>query len=190
MGPSSRSGSTAQFVRSFEDPTATNFYGQRVVFADLAQHTLSMDTRLNVTFTPTLTLELFAQPLVASGDYTNFKEFDAPRALRKTVYDNQQLSVIRSTTGRDSVYVLNPDRDPTTPSFTFTNPDFNLRSLRGNAVLRWEYRPGSTLFFVWQQRRSGVGAYGDFVFSRDATDLLREQPDNIFVIKATYWFGR
>jgi len=57
-------------------------------------------------------------------------------------------------------------------------------------VLRWEYRPGSTLFFVWQQQRSGQEPFGDFALSRDAGAVFREHPDNVFVIKASYWIGR
>jgi len=74
--------------------------------------------------------------------------------------------------------------------FTFDDPNFTSRSLRGTAVLRWEYRPGSTMFFVWTQQRSGSDAYGDFDFRRDARSLLGDRPDNVFLVKATYWIGR
>jgi hypothetical protein len=191
VGPSySRSGSRTQFVRSFSDTTATHFYGRRVVFADLAQHTLSMNTRASVTFTPNLTLELFAQPFLASGDYSEFKQFDAPRARAKTPFGAAQLRAVRGASGRDSLYVLTPTGDAAAARFEFANPDFNLRSLRGNAVLRWEYRPGSTLFLVWQQQRSGADVLGDFELSRDAGELFRARPDNVFLVKASYWLGR
>jgi hypothetical protein len=88
------------------------------------------------------------------------------------------------------VYVLDPDADAGTANFTFRNPDFNFRSLRGNAVLRWEYRPGSTLFLVWQQQRAGSQEFGDFSLSRDAGAVFNTRPDNIFVMKVSYWFGR
>jgi len=179
----------AQYVTGFNDPTATAFYGRRTVFAELSQRTISMDTRLNVTFSPTLSLELFAQPFVSSGEYHDFKEFDAPRRLGKTEFGSR-LTAVRSAAGRDSVYVLDADGDPATAAFTFRNPDFNFRSLRGSSVLRWEYRPGSTLFFVWQQQRSASEAFGDFSLSRDAGAVFREHPDNVFVIKASYYIGR
>jgi hypothetical protein len=69
------------------------------------------------------------------------------------------------------------------------DPDFNVRSLRGNAVLRWEYRPGSTLFFVWQQERSGFEPLGGFEAGRDLGRLFREPARNVFLVKATYWIG-
>ena len=189
IGPSySHSESTAQFVRTFADPAATHFYGQRVVFADLTQHSLSMDTRVSATFTPTLTLELFAQPFVSSGDYSAFKEYVAPRKLEKRVFDGSQLRTTQQN-GR-TVYQLDPDRNAATANFSFNNPDFNFRSLRGNAVLRWEYRPGSTVYVVWQQSRSDSELYGDFDLGRDTGAIFRGKPDNIFLVKFNYWVGK
>ncbi len=72
----------------------------------------------------------------------------------------------------------------------FENPDFNVRSLRGNAVLRWEYRPGSTLFLVWQKERSGSAPIGDFDFNRDREKLFHAAPSNTFLVKVSYWLGR
>jgi hypothetical protein len=186
----SRSVVAAQYVTAFADPSATAFYGRRAVFAGLEQSTVSMDTRVNVTFTPNLSLEMYAQPFVSTGEYVDFKEFTRPRALEKTPFGPDRLTAVRGSGGRDSVYLLDADRDPSTAAVTFTNPDFNFRSLRGSAVLRWEYRPGSTLFFVWQQQRSAQEGYGDFALRRDAGAVFREHPDNVFVIKASYWIGR
>ncbi|MDP9279200.1 MAG: hypothetical protein M3P00_07250, partial [Gemmatimonadota bacterium] len=68
--------------------------------------------------------------------------------------------------------------------------DFNIRNLRGNAVLRWEYRPGSTVFVVWQQQRSDFEGRGDFSAGRDIGAIFRTVPTNVFLVKATYWIGR
>src|SRR5690606_8922629 len=74
--------------------------------------------------------------------------------------------------------------------FTFPERDFRIRSLRGNAVLRWEYRPGSTLFFVWQQRRSYQDLEaGTFRLRGEALDLIADRPANVFIIKANYWLS-
>ena len=181
---------TAQFVNKYDDPSATAFYGQRVVFAGIDQKSVSFDTRVGVTFTPTLTLEVVLQPFISTGDYTEFKEFVAPRQLQKRNFDATQLKTTRNAQGEIVSYTLDPDRNTATQNFTFANPDFNFRSLRGNAVLRWEYRPGSTLFLVWQQQRAGQAAYGTFDFSRDADALFREHADNIFLVKVSYWLPR
>ncbi len=80
------------------------------------------------------------------------------------------------------------DRDGVADAST-SDRSFNVRSLIGNAVLRWEYRPGSTLFVVWQrQQRSRVGL-GNFDFRRDADALLAADADNVFILKLNYWFG-
>jgi hypothetical protein len=144
-----------------------------------------------VTFTPNATLELYAQPFFASGDYFNFKEFDAPRQAHKSIYGVDR-GTIAAATGADGTVTYTIDADGAGPSapFTLDNPDFNFRSLRGNAVFRWEYNPGSTLYLVWTQERTDQAAVGTFDFSRDRTALLTSHPDNIFLIKLSYWLGR
>jgi len=103
------------------------------------------------------------------------------------VYGRDVGTISRDAAG---VYTVDPDGPGTSPSFAFADRDFNGRFLRGNAVLRWEYRPGSALFFVWQQSRSGDGPPGDFEFGRDFGELWSAPPVNVFVIKATWWVGR
>jgi hypothetical protein len=154
-----------------------------------------MDTRLNVTFTPALTLELYLQPLIASGDFTRYSIFAAPRSARRLEYGRDF--------GIDSVIpAANPARDPATilldadtlnggsPTVSFTDPTFTFRSLRGNAVLRWEYRPGSTLFVVWtRSSRIPDLPRGSIQFSDDASALFQGPSENIFLVKMTYWLG-
>ncbi len=188
-----------QYVTRIADSAvAAGFAGQRYVFASIDQRTFSLDTRLNTTFTPSLTLEMYAQPFVASGSYSRFKEFAAPRSAAMRVYGTDFGSACRDATGD---YTLDPGgaagsacptsgASPSRTAFSVGNPDFNVRSLRGTAVLRWEYRPGSTLFAVWTQQRSGSASYGDMDFTRDRSALFRDRPVNVFQIKATYWLGR
>ncbi|HEY0016402.1 MAG TPA: DUF5916 domain-containing protein [Longimicrobium sp.] len=192
FGPSYNYGvNETQYVAAFDDPTATGFFGRRVVFAELEQHVLSLDTRVNWTFSPTLSLELFAQPFVATGDYRDYKEFVRPRSADTRAFTPGELAVVETAAdGRPVRYRLDTDGDPASDqNFRFFNNSFNVRSLRGNAVLRWEYRPGSTLFFVWQQQRSGDEPFGDFQLGRDTGAIFDSRPDNVFVIKATYWLG-
>ena len=181
-----------QFVTSLSDTHAPlGFANTRYVFGRLEQKTFSMDTRLNTTFTPNLTLELFAQPFLASGHYTSFKEFAKPHSGQMTFYGKDNGSTITTATTADGkTYTVDPDGNGVAAPFSFGSPDFNFRSLRGTAVVRYEYRPGSTLFFVWTQERDGSDAFGDFNFSRDRSALFRDRPTNIFQVKATYWLGR
>ena len=84
---------------------------------------------------------------------------------------------------------MDPDGAGPAEEFTVYNYDFNRVSLRGTGVIRWEWRPGSTLFLVWQQSRSDYYGDGDFDFTRDADALWAAKADNIFMLKATYWIG-
>jgi hypothetical protein len=179
----------AQYVTAVADPTAAAFGGSRYVFAYIETRTLSLDTRVNWTMTPNLTLQLFAQPFFASGDYSRFREFAAPGAVRKLDYGRDFGTIARDpATGR---YAVDPDGEAGAAApFSFDDPDFAFRSLRGTAVVRWEYRPGSTMFFVWTQQRSGSEAVGDFDFHRDYAALLGDRPDNVFLVKVNWWLGR
>jgi hypothetical protein len=183
-----RSENSAQYVTAVADPTATAFYGTRYVFAYVRTKTVSLDTRVNWTFTPTLTLQLYAQPFVASGAYSSFREFAAPRAMRKLVY-GQDVGTI-AYDASSAMYTVDPDGGGAAPAFNIDNPDFTDTSLRGTAVLRWEYRPGSTLYFVWTQERFGEDAAGNFDFTSARQGIYRDRPTNVFQIKATYWIGR
>ena len=183
-----RNQNSEQYVTAIDDPTATDFYGKRYVFSFIETTTLSLTTRVNWTFTPNLTLQLYAQPFIASGDYSSFREFAAPRTLKKKVY-GEDMGVISYDEGA-SEYTVDPDGNGPADPFSFGNPDFTISALRGTAVLRWEYRPGSTLFFVWTQERSGDDPTGEFDFGRARRAIFDQRPMNVFQIKATYWFGR
>ena len=160
-GPSfSRSYTPAQFVQSVADPAYAPTFGRRYVFAPLRQTSVALETRFNFTFSPTLSLETYAQPLLSSADYGDATQLVAPKTYEFAPYSGEIPSL-----------------------------DFNLRSLRGNAVLRWEWREGSTLFVAWQQQRSDFQPYGDFDFGRDRRALFGTRPDNIFLVKLNYWLN-
>jgi hypothetical protein len=183
-----RSESDAQYVTAITDPAAAAFNGTRYVFGFVRTKTVSLDTRVNWTFTPNLTLQLYAQPFIASGDYTSFREFARPRSIRKLEFgrDAGTLTYDQATNS----YLIDPDGPGAAAPFTLRNPDFTMRSLRGTAVLRWEYRPGSTLYFVWTQLRSGYDPDGTWDFGSARSALLSDRPTNVFQLKATYWLGR
>jgi len=142
------------------DPAATETYGTRYVFALLDQTEVSANVRLNWSFTPNLSFQSYVQPLVSTGKYTDFKSL-----VRGKSYDFDPIAY-------DG------------------NPNFNFKSLRGNAVLRWEYMPGSTLFLVWTQNRQEDDGSGEFHLGPATRSLLDVQPDNIFLAKVTYYFNR
>jgi hypothetical protein len=188
-----RSTAVMQYVNVFADPTATAFFGNRYVLSDLLQKTLSFDTRINMTFTPTLTFELYAQPFISSVHFRRFKQVAAPRTQTLQVFgeDVGTITAEQDASGRVDSYTIDPDGNGPAAPFIQSNPDFVLRSLRGNAVLRWEYRPGSTLFLVWTRTSSDFDqGVGDFRFSRDTDALLGAKADNIFLLKVNFWLNR
>jgi hypothetical protein len=178
----------AQYVTAVKDPTATTFSGSRYVFSYITTRTLSLDTRVNWTIRPEMTMQLYAQPFVASGNYERFREFAAPRTTQKLEYGKDIGVITRNAANAE--YTVDPDGPGPAAAFSFADPNFTSHSLRGTAVLRWEYRPGSTLFFVWTQQRAGDDQFGDLQLRRDARAMLGDRPDNVFLVKATYWLGR
>ena len=153
----------------------------------LEQTTVSLETRLNITFSPDLTLELFAQPFLASGDFGALKELRAPGTFEFDRYGVDQGTVEMDEEGD---LTIDPDGSGPAESIGLDDPDFNRVSLRGTAVVRWEWRPGSTLFLVWQQSRSDSYEDGRFDLTRDADAMWGARADNVFMVKATYWIGR
>jgi hypothetical protein len=182
------SDNATQYVTAVQDLTATAFGGTRYIFSFIRTRTLSLETRANWTFTPALTLQLYVQPFVASGDYQRFREFAAPRTLRMLDYGRDMGTIARNAT--TGMYTVDPDGSGPAAAFSFGDPNFTARSLRGTAVLRWEYRPGSTIYFAWTQQRAGSTADGTLDFSRDQAALWRDPADNVFMVKVNYWLGR
>ena len=183
-----------QFVRGATDALATTTYGRRYAFSDLFQTTLSATTRVEWTLTPLLSFQLYAQPFASAGRFKGFKELATPGTQQYMVYGGGNGSTITPvtdpTTGKTLSYAVDPDGPGIAPAFSIDNPDFRTHSLRGNAVVRWEYRPGSALFFVWQQQREDYLPFeGDFRTSRETRGIFG-RPSNVFLVKASYWFAR
>ncbi len=153
----------AQWVEMIEEQV-NGQVEKHYVYGELTSRTLDFTTRVNISFTPTLSLQFYVQPFITIGDYTSFKELVEPKLYQFKPYS------------------LNENRD------------FHRRSLRGNTVLRWEFRPGSTLFLVWSQSRE---VDLDHVEEPDLEfrpfhrlrSSFTDDGSNIFLIKCRYWFG-
>lgn len=176
-----------QYVTEIEDPLAIHTYGNRYVFSDLDLTTFSTSIRLDWTFTPDISLQLYARPYINSSDFYNFKEFTTPRKFKFDVYGEDAGTI--SYSADDEEYTVDPDGEGDAEPFTFSQQDFNFRSIQGNTVFRWEYRPGSTLYLVWQHDRSIDEPLDNFRLDRDFRRLFKAEPTNIFLVKLSYWFG-
>jgi len=176
----------AQYIATVADPEAIQTFGSRYVFGTLDQKQLATTLRLNCTFTPKLSFQLYLQPLLSTGAYAGIKELAQPGTFVFNRYGEGPSQI--SLAGGD--YTVDPD-GPIGPAlpFSFSIPDFNYKSLRANAVFRWEYLPGSTMYFVWTHEKADYESRGVFEFDRDVSRLARVAPDNVYSIKITYWLN-
>ena len=171
----SRNLNDRQWVRRI-DTDAPNY-----LFARIEQTTVGLTARMDYAFTPNLSLQVYAQPFVGSGSYREFKRVADPRAERHA--DRFEAVEVRLEGDR---YRTELDGNPV----SFGNPDFNFKQFRSNTVLRWEYSPGSVLYMVWSQGRNHSDRSGEFDFNSDLGDLFGVTPDNVFMLKLTYWLSR
>ncbi len=182
LAPSySRYHSILQYIgtRSFGEET-------RYIFGTIDQETLSVTLRLTYCLTPDLTVQYYGMPFVSAGAYRDFKRIMNSRSKdaeeRFRLYgENAVLNSVAST------YQVDENGDGAV-DYSFGAPDFNFRQFRSNLVLRWEYIPGSALYVVWSQGRTGFRPVGSFDFSRDLDGLFDTHPENVFLVKFSYCF--
>jgi len=152
-----------QYVDEVGDASGMSHY----VFGRIQQTTAAMTARVNWTLSPKLSLQGYAQPFIASGHYSQFKDVDKPRARS---YEER----FRPITGAES--------------FAVDDPDFNFAQLRSTLVLRWEYRPGSAVFAIWSHGQTNERD-SRFDLGSDLGSLVRASSENIVMVKANYWIG-
>jgi hypothetical protein len=200
VGPSARlrlsNSADVTLSPSYSEATRASQYVQRrtvdgqpvYLLGRLDQSTASVTARVNYTVSPALSLQFYAQPFISAGRYSGFMEVRDPRASRfadrLTQYTESQVAYNE----KDRVYSVDRNGDGTA-DFSFGDPDFNFKQMRTNAVVRWEYRPGSSLFVVWSHGRTDQDPHGDFRFSRDVSDLWSATGTNVLMVKLSYWLG-
>ncbi|MBA3656239.1 MAG: carbohydrate binding family 9 domain-containing protein [Gemmatimonadaceae bacterium] len=170
-----------QFIR-----TQTVAGKPHYIMGDLHQTTGAFVGRASLAVSPTLAFDLYAQPFVSGGTYRTIKEVTAPGASaygsRYTTFGRDRIS-FNPATNRYSID-LQPDG---VADFSMPSPNFNVRQLRSNAVMRWEYRPGSTLYLVWTQARDDARLDNGVSLDRDFDRLFAAPAKNIFLLKVSYW---
>jgi hypothetical protein len=156
------------------------------VFGTLDQKEFSLQTRVNFVVSPRMSIQLYMQPLVSVGNYNDFKELARPRT-----FDFVRYGIDRGNLSFDPItrtYTVEPadGGDP----FHFDDPNFNFKSLRVNAIFRWEWKRGSAMYLVWTEQRQDSAHPGQFVFRRDFGDVFGARPDDVLLFKIAYWFQR
>lgn len=166
---------------------AGNAQDQReYVFAALDQKTTALTARISYTASPTLSFQFYAQPFISAGDYRTYRRVQDPQAERfgdrfqdfaaEDVSLHENGAVVR-TAMSEGEYLQ------------FGNPNFNVRQLRSNAVVRWQYRPGSTLFLVWSSGRGSQTRDGTLDMGRDIDRLFGDAGTNVLLVKMNYWLN-
>ena len=165
---------SVNYGKNIDDYQWYGFYsdlsGAHYTFARLNQITTSATVRLNYTFTPAVSLQAYLQPFISKGTYTNVR----------------QLSSTPRAAAYDARYAPFDD-----PSVTSDPGGFNFKEFQSNLVFRWEYKPGSTLFVVWNEGRQGnANLEGTEPFTTDVRNLMALHPANTFLVKMSYWLNR
>jgi hypothetical protein len=165
----------------------------RYLMGVLDQQTIYLTTRLDWTFTPNFSLQLYAQPFISAGNYTAFSEIVDPHAAsyddRFDLLEQDRLSYVPSTDPEaPGTYFVDLNRDGES-DFSFDDPNFNFKQFRSTVVLRWEYLPGSTLFFVWSSSKTKYDYTGEFQPISDLDALRKADGANYFSIKVNYYLN-
>ena len=167
-----------QYVTTVSDATATETYGKRYIFSTLDEHVVDIGTRVEWTASSKLSFQLYLQPFIATGDYSDFKYLTRPRSDDYTPIG----AAGTFDAAQNSWNVSNGSS-----AYAFGNPDFDFRSVRGSAVVRWEFRPGSALYVVWNENRAETLPTGDFRFRRDFGAIPSAPSQDVFLVKVSYW---
>lgn len=169
--------------------TQQDFSGKTdYIFARINQKTLSASLRVNYNLTPDLSIQYWGQPFISSGRYSEFKRITDSRASDYTdrfqLLNEEELGYVAP----DEVYRVSDKFGNFL--YNFDQPDFNVKEFLSNMVVRWEYKPGSTLFLVWSQNRNHSVSNGGFHFQDNLTELFDEKPYNVFLVKMSFRIGR
>ena len=157
----------------------------RYIQGTIDNQTLSASIRINYTINPNLTIQYYGQPFVFRAKYKDFKYVTNP--IADNLYDRFNQFGDNQISYDGSSYAVDENLDGNI-DYNFGNPDFSFVQFRSNLVLRWEYIPGSELFFVWSQGVTGLGDPTEHLFRNLNDQIIKQQPDNTFLIKATYRF--
>ncbi|NWJ53036.1 MAG: hypothetical protein HXX14_19455 [Bacteroidetes bacterium] len=155
----------------------------RYILGKIDQHTLSATFRIDYNITPELSIQYYGSPFASVGKYSDFKVVTNPRDAN---YQNR-FSLL-SPVMNNSTYNVS-ENGSSHITYSFSNPDFNFDQFRSNFVFRWEYRPGSQIYFAWSQDRTEYITPGYNSVSDAIGNIKNIFPKSVFLIKLNYWFS-
>jgi hypothetical protein len=159
----------------------------RYINASLEQKVYALSFRMNYSITPDISIQFYGRPFIAKGNYNNFKHIIDSRAdeyqNRFEPFTSSQITLSENKT----FYTVDENSDGTA-DYGFSNPNFNYRAFQSNLVVRWEFKPGSALFFVWSQGRESAELDYSRTIVHDTGELFGTYPSNVFLLKFSYRF--
>jgi len=160
----------------------------RFIFSSLFQETTSLTFRMDYCITPNFSIQYYGSPFISAGKYSDFKRITNPKADK---YEDRFYTFLDDEINYnvdDDEYQIDENLDGII-DYYICNPDFNYKAFNSNLVIRWEFSPGSNLYLVWSQNRSGFISDGEFSYYNDMKDLFKIHTHNVFLIKINHWFS-
>jgi hypothetical protein len=181
-------GITASIMNNYDKlqyiKTLDYMSSKRYILGTLNQKTVGLTFRVDLNLTPEFSVQYYGSPFVSRGSYSEFKYITDPRAKeindRFRIYDNAKLN--------DGQYSLDENGDAIA-DYYIGNPDFNFHQFRSNLVARWEYRLGSFIYLVWSSDMTGNTGSSHASYGESLNQLMKISPDNMFLVKLSYWFS-
>ena len=176
-----------QYVTSVADHGGgEGTYGVRYVFSRIARTTISATLRVNYYFTSNFSLEVYAEPYAANGKYHQHGELIRSRGHDLRFYgltEGTAIEQVQDEATGELYYSVSDGSE----SFTLPFLDFGVRSFRSNIVLRWEFRPGSTVYLVWQRSLGEDKEIGRTVGPGALFDSFGAQGEDFVAFKIAHW---
>ena len=180
LGGGSKGEDSRQFLVTLSGgPPRT--YGMRYVFSHLQRKDLFAQFRAKIAFAPDAVLTLYAEPFVSSGVNRDFGELEYPRGMRLNTYGKGSF-ITRLPDGAHSV-------QDAYGNFRIENYDYWARSFRATGVLRWEWRPGSTVFLIWQKTQWNVLSEGGPAGTAELLKAVGDPGQDIALVKVNFLIG-
>lgn len=164
--------------------TATEGSEQKHILGKIDQKTLGITFRIDYNVTPELSIQYYGSPFTTGGKYSGFKKVTDPKA--DDYYS--RFSELAPVLNDDNNYEVSENNNGTV-DYSFKNPNFDFSQFRSNFVFRWEYHPGSQLYFVWSQDRTEYVEPGIQDLGKRMGGIKDIFPNNIFFVKFKYWFS-
>ncbi len=165
--------------------TSQDYLNQkRYIFGTIDEKIAGLTLRIDLILSPQFSVRYYGNPFIARGTYSEFKYITDPSA--KNFVD--RFKMYNYSLQPPGNFGLDENGDGIA-DYSIVNPDFNFQQFRSNLVAQWEYRPGSFIYLVWSSDRTSTTGSSGTSYGHSLEQLMKIIPNNIFLIKLSYWFN-